>query len=152
MIMRMWISLGFAAALLIAGAIVWHSQDQGGPRRPAHPGGSSDGDEPTGPGGDLPHPKAVPRKNPLDGKVVFHLLKLGDSRTGCRVEFRTPDNGLARTGLKEGDVIVEVEGRPMSTQMALALSSRLDQASLTGLDLTILRNGQSQRVTARIGQ
>ncbi len=83
---------------------------------------------------------------------MFKPVKLDGSRMGCRVEFRTPDNGLARTGLQEGDVIVEVEGKPMTIHLALALTDRLEQASLTGLDLTILRGGQAERISARIGR
>ncbi|GEM_PF-2653181 len=150
--MRMWISLALAAAMFAAGVFVWLSQDHAAPRRSSGGGGEPDPEAFAGPSGQLPGSRTPPKPSSLDGKVVFRPVKLDGSRTGCRVEFRTPDNGLARTGLKEGDVIVEVEGKPMSIQAALGLTHRLEEASLTGLELTILRDGQTQQVTARIGQ
>lgn len=88
----------------------------------------------------------------LDGKVVFHIVSLEGARTGCRVEYRDPDNGLARSGVKGGDVILEVAGEPMTTRVAVGLVQRLEQASLTGLDLTVARDGRTEHVDARIGQ
>jgi len=148
----MWISLALAAATFAAGIFVWLSQDHTGPRRSPGGGGEPDPVVSAGPSGQLPGSRTPPKPSSLDGKVVFRPIQLDGARTGCRVEFRTPDNGLARTGLKEGDVIVEVEGKPMSIQAALALTHRLEEASFTGLELTILRDGQAQQVTARIGQ
>ena len=84
--------------------------------------------------------------------MVLHLVPLEGSRTGCKVEFRTPENGLARTGLKEGDVILQVAGEEMSPRLALRLVQLLEEASLTGLDLAILRDGTTVHVSARIGQ
>ncbi len=151
--MRMRLSLALAVALLAAAIFVWamRGRDQ---HRPAS--ARSDAPPSVGPKTQpaclpAPSPKSVAKPSSLDGKVVFHLVTLDGSRTGCRVEFRDPENGLAKSGLKEGDVILEVAGQPMSTRVALGLVQRLEQASLTGLDLTISRDGKTEHVDARIG-
>ncbi|MBI4617904.1 MAG: hypothetical protein HY720_30110, partial [Planctomycetes bacterium] len=112
--MRMWISLGLAAALMVAVVLALRSQDPSALRRSPLTPGEPDAEPPASTSGQLPGSRTPPKPSSLDGKVVFKPMKLDGDRMGCRVEFRTPENGLSRTGLKEGDMIIEVEGKPMT--------------------------------------
>lgn len=150
----MRLSLALAVAFLGAAILVWalRGRDSHRPASARSEAPPSEAPKTQPAGLPAPSPRSVAKPSSLDGRVVFHLVTLDGSRTGCRVEFRTRENGLARSGVKEGDVILEVAGEAMSTRVALGLVQRLEQASLTGLDLTISRDGKIEHVDARIGQ
>jgi hypothetical protein len=62
-------------------------------------------------------------------------------KNGVLVSAVTPDGPAAKGGLKDGDLIVEIAGRPIAninTYMAIMGQQRAGQA----LELTVVRNGQ----------
>ncbi len=71
-------------------------------------------------------------------------------RTGGAVIARVePDSPAQRAGLRAGDVVVEVDGRPVRGASDLRNRIGLLRAG-TDVELRLLRNGRAQTVTARI--
>jgi serine protease Do len=77
-------------------------------------------------------------------------LKLGD-RKGALVGDVDPNGPAARAGLESGDLIVEVNGKPMddSRELRLLVSSA---APGTQVNLKVLHEGQPRNVTVTLGE
>ncbi len=74
-----------------------------------------------------------------------------DATTGATVVQVSPGTPAAAAGLQAGDVIVAVDGGPVSGAAAL---SRLvgDRAPGAKIEITVLRGNAEQRLTATLGQ
>jgi serine protease Do len=71
--------------------------------------------------------------------------------TGAIVAQVSPDSPAAKAGLKSGDVIDELNGRKIIDGSALQVAVSQDQPG-DSIQLGILRNGQSQTVTVKVGE
>ena len=80
----------------------------------------------------LPH--AIPMHGPLQRKPRLGVLLTGDDDTGVRITGITPDSGAAKAGLKAGDRLVGVGGKPIAGASA---DERLANARAALADLKI---------------
>jgi len=74
-----------------------------------------------------------------------------DQPKGALVASVTPNSPAAKTGIKQGDVVLAANGRPIKNVSELP---RIVAATPPGqkLDLTILRNGKEQTVAATVAE
>jgi serine protease Do len=77
-------------------------------------------------------------------------FKLGD-RKGSLVGDVDPNGPSARAGLQPGDLIVEVNGKPMDDSRGLRLLVS-SSAPGTQINLRVLREGQSRNLTVTLGE
>lgn len=71
--------------------------------------------------------------------------------TGALVNLVTPGKPAAAAGLQHGDIIVEIDGRPIrSNRELIDYISYLDVG--TNVKVTLIRNGQRRTVTARTAE
>jgi serine protease Do len=77
-------------------------------------------------------------------------FKLPDN-TGALVAEVTPDSPAAKAGLKEGDVVVEFNGRKISESRQLRLLVA-QTAPGTEVTLRIVRDGKPKTVTVKLGE
>lgn len=68
----------------------------------------------------------------------------GDGR-GVRLQFRNPSNALARLGLKDGDVVLSLNGEPIRTPEEL-YNSYLILRNTPSVDIEVLRDGKPTSV------
>jgi membrane-associated protease RseP (regulator of RpoE activity) len=80
----------------------------------------------------LPH--AIPMHGPLQRKPRLGVLLTGDDDTGVRITGITPDSGAAKAGLKAGDRLVGIGGKPIAGTSA---DERLANARAALADLKI---------------
>lgn len=80
----------------------------------------------------LPH--AIPTHGPLQRRPRLGVLLTGDDDTGVRITGITPDSGAAKAGLKAGDRLVGVGGKPIAGASA---DERLANARAALADLKI---------------
>src|SRR3984885_14006002 len=71
--------------------------------------------------------------------------------TGAIVAQVSPDSPAARAGLKNGDVIVELNGQKIVNGGALQVAVSQDTPG-TSIDLGVIRNGSQQTVKVQVGE
>ena len=69
----------------------------------------------------------------------------GAEGRGVRLEFRNPSNALARLGLKDGDVVLSMNGQPIRTPEEL-YNSYLILRNTPSVEFELLRGGQPASV------
>jgi len=79
-------------------------------------------------------PHAIPMHSPLQRKPRLGVLLTGDDDTGVRITGITPDSGAAKAGLKAGDRLVGIGGKPIAGTSA---DERLANARAALADLKI---------------
>jgi membrane-associated protease RseP (regulator of RpoE activity) len=79
-------------------------------------------------------PHAIPMHGPLQRKPRLGVLLTGDDDTGVRITGITPDSGAAKAGLKAGDRLVGIGGKPIAGTSA---DERLANARAALADLKI---------------
>lgn len=74
-----------------------------------------------------------------------------DGKAGAWVREVTPDSPAAKAGLKNGDVVVKVDGKEVADPAALteAISARKPGDKVK---LTVVRDGQEQEIEATLGE
>ncbi|HEU4521962.1 MAG TPA: Do family serine endopeptidase, partial [Thermoanaerobaculia bacterium] len=82
---------------------------------------------------------------------IREAWNLPDGTTGALVNRVTPGRPAAAAGLQHGDIIVEIDGRPIRTNREL-----IDYISYlpvgTNVRLTLIRDGQRRTVTAKTAE
>ncbi len=79
--------------------------------------------------------------------AAFFSLKTAE---GAIVAQVTPDSPASRAGLKQGDVVVQVNGQPVLNSSALQVAVS-EVTPGTHISLGILRNGQPQTLNVTVG-
>lgn len=79
-------------------------------------------------------PHAIPMHGALQRKPRLGVLLTGDDDTGVRITGITPDSGAAKAGLKAGDRLVGIGGKPIAGTSA---DERLANARAALADLKI---------------
>jgi len=98
--------------------------------------------------GELISTSVVPRKDPPPGEGRTGIY-LNDAPIGTvEVDSVPSDSAAAAAGLKSGDVIVSVNGHPLTDYLSYAIPVR--EAHGSSVDLAVLRNGQVVNVTANV--
>jgi Do/DeqQ family serine protease len=83
--------------------------------------------------------------------VLREALNLSDDQQGALVAGVAPNSPAARTGLRNGDIIVEIEGEPVKNARELSLIiARRGPGSRTRI--VALRDGDRQELTATLGE
>src|SRR5580693_7254706 len=78
------------------------------------------------------------------------FFKLNEA-TGTIVAQVTPDSPASRAGLKNGDVITELDGQKIVNGSALQVAVSEDTPG-TEIKLGVIRNGASQTINVRVGE
>ena len=73
------------------------------------------------------------------------------SRTGALISEVAPASPAEQAGLHRGDIVVELNGKPLRDQRELKLNVS-KMAPKTGINLTILRDGKQQQVAVTLGE
>ncbi|MBD9435166.1 PDZ domain-containing protein [Pseudoxanthomonas sp. PXM03] len=84
--------------------------------------------------GSVVPPHAIPMHSPLQRKPRLGVLLTGDDDTGVRITGITPDSGAAKAGLRAGDRLVGIGGKPIAGTSA---DERLANARAALADLKI---------------
>jgi serine protease Do len=71
--------------------------------------------------------------------------------TGALVGQVTPDSPAAKSGLKNGDIILELDGKPVSDANSLRMSISM-MAPGTTVNMKVLREGADRNITATLGE
>ncbi len=71
--------------------------------------------------------------------------------SGAIVAQVTPDSPASRAGLKNGDVITQLNGKPVLDSSALQVAVSQDQPGQT-IQLGIIRNGQPMQASVKVGE
>jgi serine protease Do len=71
--------------------------------------------------------------------------------TGALVGQVTPDSPAAKSGLKNGDIILEVNGKPVTDANELRMTISM-MAPGTTVNLKVLRDGADRNITATLGE
>lgn len=84
------------------------------------------------------------------GRRFASLLTLqpwreGDRLIGYVITAETPADALAATGLRQGDILLDLDGRPLGPDRVAALADEL--AGADSLELTFERQGQLRKRT-----
>lgn len=74
-----------------------------------------------------------------------------DSRQGALIAQVTPDSAADKAGLKAGDVVTKVNGKPIADAAELAKVIGLRKVG-EQVELTIIRDGETQTLTAKVGK
>jgi Do/DeqQ family serine protease len=83
--------------------------------------------------------------------VLREALDLSDEQQGALVAGVAPGSPAARAGLRNGDIIVEIEGQPVQSARELSLIvARRGPGSRTRI--TVLRDGGRQELAATLGE
>jgi serine protease Do len=82
-----------------------------------------------------------------DNARFFNLT----DNTGALIAQVTPNSPASRSGLKAGDVVTGVNGRPVETGSDLQVAVSEDTPG-TRIQLNVMRNGQAQKIDVTVGE
>jgi membrane-associated protease RseP (regulator of RpoE activity) len=100
------------------------------------------------PPGRIPMPQVAPEEMP-GWEIPFDLMEKGLS--GALIDWVEPDGPADQAGLREGDVITAVDGRPVDENRPLdSRIRRYDPGDR--VEITCWREGREQTVWVRLGE
>ena len=134
-----------AAALAIA---AWAAACSGGGEPQAAPPAAPPAASPASAAADAEPAAAAPGADaPASPSLLGELVE--ETADGLRVAAVVPGSPAERAGLRAGDVLVAVDGRPLATIGDLAALLGAFDPYAGGADVTLLRGGE--RTTVRVG-